>query len=175
MSYQTVLKVSPLLLISSPQVLEAHSKVSTEHSLLQAKQAHLPQPLFLKEVLQPSEHPFGSSLDPLQQVSIFPVPGPPSLDTEVCTRNSTAQPPQEHKAEGSFALYRQELNFQGWLLGRISVPTWSSSAAAQLLHLIWQCGNGAVEIKPSLRTGTRLSLKGPCQNMLSEQAQHIYY
>jgi len=40
-------KLLPLLLKSSLHVLEGHNEVSPEPSLLQAKQAQLPQPLFI--------------------------------------------------------------------------------------------------------------------------------
>jgi len=46
----------PLLFIRSLQVLEGHSEVSPEPSLLQAKQARFPQPFLIGELLQPSEH-----------------------------------------------------------------------------------------------------------------------
>ena len=49
-------------------------------SLLQAKQAQLPQPFFIREVLQPSDHPCGPGLGPLQQLHIFLVLGTPDLD-----------------------------------------------------------------------------------------------
>jgi len=45
-------------------------------SLLQAEQAQLPQPVFTGEVLQPSEHPHGSPLNPLRKLNIFLVLGP---------------------------------------------------------------------------------------------------
>ena len=44
------------LLVSSLQVLEGHNEVSSKPSLLQAKQAQLPQPFFIGEVLQPFHH-----------------------------------------------------------------------------------------------------------------------
>jgi len=52
-----------------------------ELSILQAKQAHLPQSLFIGEVLQPSDHLHGPPLDLLQQPLIPPVLGAPGLDT----------------------------------------------------------------------------------------------
>jgi len=51
----------PLLLITSLHVLEGCSEVS--QSFLQAKQAQLPQPFSIREVLQPSEQPCVPSLD----------------------------------------------------------------------------------------------------------------
>ena len=49
-------------------------------SLLQIKQAQLPQPFFTGEVLQPSDHLCGTSLDPIQQLHILPVLGAPELN-----------------------------------------------------------------------------------------------
>ena len=46
----------PLLFICSLQVLKGHNEVSPVSSLFQAKQAQLPQPFLLGEVLQPSDH-----------------------------------------------------------------------------------------------------------------------
>ena len=40
----------------SHQVLEGHNEVSPQPSLPQAEQAQFPQPLFIGEVLQPSDH-----------------------------------------------------------------------------------------------------------------------
>ena len=70
-----------LLLISSLQVLKGCSEVSLEPSLLQAKQAQIPQPFFTGEVLQPSDHLCGHPLDLLQQLCILPALGAPDLDT----------------------------------------------------------------------------------------------
>ena len=42
------------------------NEVSLWPSLLQAKQAQLPQSFFIGEVLQPSDHLYGPRLDPLQ-------------------------------------------------------------------------------------------------------------
>ena len=44
--------------------------MSLQPLLLQAEQAQFPQPTFVKEVLQPSDHLCGLPLDPLQQLSI---------------------------------------------------------------------------------------------------------
>ena len=55
--------------------------VTPQPSLLQAEQAQLPQPVFAGEVLQPSEHLCGPPLDPLQQLPVLLVLGPPDLDT----------------------------------------------------------------------------------------------
>ena len=49
-------KLVSLLFISSPQILEGCNQVSPEPSLLQAKQTQLPQPVFIGEVLQHSDH-----------------------------------------------------------------------------------------------------------------------
>ncbi|SGA26460.1 Uncharacterised protein [Chlamydia abortus] len=54
----------PVLFIRSLQVLEGHSEVPPEPSLLRAQQAQFPQPFFIGEVLQPSAHPSGPALDP---------------------------------------------------------------------------------------------------------------
>ena len=61
----------PLLFICSLQVLEGHSEVSLEPSLLQAKQALFPQPFFIGEVLQPSDPLSGPPLDPFQELCVF--------------------------------------------------------------------------------------------------------
>ena len=50
-------------------------------SFLQAAQAQLPQPVFIGEVLQPSDHLCGPPLDPLQQLPVFLVQGAPDLDS----------------------------------------------------------------------------------------------
>ena len=49
-------------------------------SFLQAEQAQLPQPVFTREVLQPSGHLSGPSLDPPQQLFVFLVLGATDLD-----------------------------------------------------------------------------------------------
>jgi len=71
---------SPLLLISSPQGLEGCNEPSPKPSFPQAKQTQLPQPFFIREVLQPSEHLCGSPLDLLQQLCILLVLGASGLD-----------------------------------------------------------------------------------------------
>jgi len=55
--------------------------MSLQPLLLQAEQAQFPQPTFVKEVLQPSDHLCGLPLDPLLQLYIFPVWEAPDLDT----------------------------------------------------------------------------------------------
>ena len=57
--------------ISSLQVLEGHSEVSSEPSLLQDEELQLPQSFFIGEVLQPSDHPYDPPLNHLQQLLIF--------------------------------------------------------------------------------------------------------
>uniref|UniRef100_A0A669QPG5 ATP synthase subunit alpha n=2 Tax=Phasianidae TaxID=9005 RepID=A0A669QPG5_PHACC len=52
-----------------------------EPSLLQEKQAQLPQPFLVGEVLQPSDPLSGPPLDPLQEPHILPVMEAPGLDT----------------------------------------------------------------------------------------------
>ena len=47
-------KLVPLLLVSSLQVLEDRKELSLEPFVLQMKQAQIPQPLLIREVLQPS-------------------------------------------------------------------------------------------------------------------------
>jgi len=54
-----------------------------EPNLLQAEQVHLPQPFFIGKMLQPSDHPCGPHLDPLQQLHIFLVPGMPGLNAQL--------------------------------------------------------------------------------------------
>jgi len=47
--------------------------------LLQAKQAQFPQPFFIAEVFQPSDHLSGPLLDPFQELHVLPVLGVPGL------------------------------------------------------------------------------------------------
>ena len=70
----------PLLFICSLQVLEGCNEVSLEPSLLQAKQAQFPQPFFIGEVLQPSDHHSGPPLDLVQERHILPALGAPGLE-----------------------------------------------------------------------------------------------
>ena len=49
-------------------------------SLLQAKQAQFPQPFFIGEVLQPSDHLCGPPLDVLQQLCTLPILGASGQD-----------------------------------------------------------------------------------------------
>ena len=51
-------------------------------SLPLTEQAHLPQPVFIGEVLQPSGHLHGPPLDPVQNLHIFPVLGALVLDAD---------------------------------------------------------------------------------------------
>ncbi|GAB0182865.1 rotatin [Grus japonensis] len=62
------------------KVLEGRNKVSLEPSLLQAEQAKLSQPVFIGEVLQPSDHQCGPTLDSLQQLHVLLVLATPELD-----------------------------------------------------------------------------------------------
>jgi len=64
---------------SSLQVLGCFNEFSSEPSLLQAKQAQLPQPFFTGEMLLTPDHLPGPPLDQLQQLHILPVL--PDLDT----------------------------------------------------------------------------------------------
>mgnify|MGYP001853276447 FL=1 len=50
--------------------MEGCKEFSLQPSLLQAEQDQLPQPVFIEEVLQPSDHLRGPPLDPLQQLHI---------------------------------------------------------------------------------------------------------
>ena len=68
----------PFLFIRSLPVLEGRNEVSLQPSLLQAKPAQFPLPFLIGEVLQPSDHLSGPSLDPLQELHILPVLGAPS-------------------------------------------------------------------------------------------------
>ncbi|KAK4829890.1 hypothetical protein QYF61_007282 [Mycteria americana] len=63
-------------------VLEGCYKVSPEPSLLQAEQPQLSQPVFIGELLQPSDHLHGPSLDSLQQVHVLIMLGAPELDAD---------------------------------------------------------------------------------------------
>ena len=69
-----------LLFISSPQVLEGLSEVSSDPSLLQVTQAQLPQPFFIGEALQPCDHLHDLPLNLLHQLHIFSVLEAPELD-----------------------------------------------------------------------------------------------
>ena len=73
-------KTDPHLSTSSLQVVVESDKVSPEPPLLQAEQSQFPQPFLIAEVLQPSDHLSGPSLDPLQEFHIFLVLGAPDLD-----------------------------------------------------------------------------------------------
>ena len=61
--------------------MEGCNEVSREPSLLQAKQAKLPQPSLTGVVLQPSDNLCGLPLDLLQQLSTPPVLGAPGVVT----------------------------------------------------------------------------------------------
>ena len=65
------------LLISSLQVLEDHTEASGEPSLLQAKEAQLFLSFF--KGLQPSDHPPGPPLDPIQQLHVLLVLRAPGM------------------------------------------------------------------------------------------------
>ncbi|KAK4810558.1 hypothetical protein QYF61_004521 [Mycteria americana] len=64
-----------------PVVLEGCYKVSPEPSLLQAEQPQISQPVFIGEVLQPSDHLRGPPLDSLQQVHVLLMSGVPEVNT----------------------------------------------------------------------------------------------
>lgn len=61
------IKCASLLFMSFLTILECCSEVSLEPSLLQIEQAQLPQPFFVAEVVQPSDHLLDHHLDPIQQ------------------------------------------------------------------------------------------------------------
>ena len=63
-------------------------------SLLKAEQAQLPQPVFIGEVLQPSDHGHTLPLDPLQELYISLVWETPGLDTVLQLLH------QENRVEG---------------------------------------------------------------------------
>ena len=67
-------ELTPLLFVGSLQVLKGCNEVTLQPSFLQAEQAQLPQPVFVGEVLQPSDHLCGPPLDPLQQLLICSLP-----------------------------------------------------------------------------------------------------
>ncbi|KAK4829762.1 hypothetical protein QYF61_006486 [Mycteria americana] len=69
------------LAIGPLQIPEGCYKVSLQPSLLQAEQPQLSQPVFIGEVLQPSDHFHGPPLDSLQQVHVLLMLGAPELDT----------------------------------------------------------------------------------------------
>ena len=78
----------PLLLMRSLRVLEGCHELSPELSLLPHKQSQFPQHFFLREVLQPSDHLRGPSLDLLQKLHIIPVLEPQAW-TQCCTWGRT--------------------------------------------------------------------------------------
>jgi len=84
--FPLVLSLHPLVKSPSPSFLSAPSgtgscsKVPSQPSLLQAEQPQLPQPGLVGEVLQPSDHLRGPSLDPLQHIHVLLVLGAPELD-----------------------------------------------------------------------------------------------
>jgi len=71
----------PVLLTPTLQIFRGISKVPSQPSLLQAKQAQLPQPLLIGEMFQSPHHPRSPPLDSLQQLLIFLELGSPALDT----------------------------------------------------------------------------------------------
>ena len=72
----------------SLRVLEGCHELSPELSLLPQKQSQFPQHFFLREVLQPSDHLRGPSLDLLQKLHIIPVLEPQAW-TQCCTWGRT--------------------------------------------------------------------------------------
>jgi len=56
----------PVLLTHTLQIFISISRVPSQPSLLQAKQAQLPQPLLVGEMFQSPQHPRSPPLDPLQ-------------------------------------------------------------------------------------------------------------
>ncbi|KAK4832092.1 hypothetical protein QYF61_020707 [Mycteria americana] len=67
-------------LVGPFQVLEGCYKVSSEPPLLQAEQPQLSQPVFIGEVLQPSDPLHGPPLDSFQQVHVLLMLGAPELN-----------------------------------------------------------------------------------------------
>ena len=57
-------------LLSSIEILEDHNEVYPQPSLLQTEQAQMPHPVFVGEVLQPSDL-YGPPLAPLEKLHIF--------------------------------------------------------------------------------------------------------
>lgn len=55
--------------------MEDHDGVSTRPSLLQAEEAQVSQPIFTREVLQPSGHLYGLPVELFQQLYSFIVLG----------------------------------------------------------------------------------------------------
>ncbi|KAK4819077.1 hypothetical protein QYF61_025310 [Mycteria americana] len=95
------LKPSPLVYHYMPffpagplQVLEGCYKVSPQPSLLQAEPPQLSQPVFIGEVLQPTDHLHGPPLDSLQQLHVLLMLGTPELDAVLQVG------PHQHGAEG---------------------------------------------------------------------------
>ena len=62
-------------------LLEGCDKVPPELFLFQAEEPQLSQPVLGGEVLQPSDQLCGPPLDPLQQLHVLPVLGPPEVDS----------------------------------------------------------------------------------------------
>ena len=56
----------PILLTSTLKIFISIYKIPSQPSLLRAKQAQLPQPLFIGEMLQSPHHPHSPPLDSLQ-------------------------------------------------------------------------------------------------------------
>ncbi len=64
--------------------LKGHNEVSPESSLIHVE-PQLPQPVFIGEVLQPSDHLRGPPVDPLQQLHVFHELGATGLDAALRT------------------------------------------------------------------------------------------
>lgn len=73
-------KSLPSLSVSRLQVLEGHYMVPLAPSIISVEEPLLSQPVLVGKVIQPSEHPHGPPLDPLQQLHAFPVLGPSVQD-----------------------------------------------------------------------------------------------
>ncbi|KAK4831314.1 hypothetical protein QYF61_016803, partial [Mycteria americana] len=121
-------KKSPSSFLLGPlQVLEGCNKVSPEPSLLQTEE--LSQPVFIAEVLQPSDHLHGPALDSLQQVHILLRFGAPELDAALQGGLTRAE---QRGRIPSLALLATLL----WMQPRIRLAFWAVSAHCQPVFVL---------------------------------------
>ncbi|KAK4812348.1 hypothetical protein QYF61_017125 [Mycteria americana] len=91
-----------------------------------AEQPQLSQPVLVGEVFHPSDHFCGPSLDPLQQVHVFPVLRAPELDTILQVGS------HQGRAEGQDHLPRLLATLL-WMQPRIRLAFWAVSAHCWLM------------------------------------------
>jgi len=129
----------------SLQVLEGCNEVSLELFLLQAKQAQLPQPFFIGEMLQPSDHLQGPPLHLLQQLHISCAGDPrsgcniPEVASQGHSRKATIPSlsllatPLLMQPRILFAFWAASTNC--WLTSSFSVNRTSNSLPAALISM----------------------------------------